>query len=104
MDIKKNFGRRIKELRKNRNLSQEKFSEMVDIAQNTLSYIETGDNFCSAETLEKIAKAIDIEPYELFDFGHLKSQDELLNDINVMLKRNPDKMQEVYRVVKAIVN
>ena len=103
MDIKKNFGKRIKELRKSKNLSQEKLSEMVNIGQNTLSYIETGDNFCTAETLGKIAAAMNIEPQELFNFGHFKSNNELLNDINVMLKQNPDKIQEVYRIIKAIV-
>ena len=53
MDIKKAIGKRIKEVRKSRGLSQKKLAEMVDIAQNTLSYIETGDNFFTAETLEK---------------------------------------------------
>ena len=51
MDIKSNLGIRIKELRKQRRLSQEKLAELVDISQNALSYIETGDNFCSADTL-----------------------------------------------------
>lgn len=53
MDIKKSLGTRIKELRKQRSLSQEKLAELVEISQNALSYIETGDNFCTAETLEK---------------------------------------------------
>ncbi len=103
MNIKKNLGKRIKELRKRKNLSQEKLSEMVNIAQNTLSYIETGDNFCTAETLENIAKAMNVEPQELFNFGHFKSNDELLKDINTILMKNPNKIQEVYRIVKAIL-
>lgn len=41
MELKKNIGRRIKELRKAKRLSQEKLAELVDIEQNTLSYIET---------------------------------------------------------------
>lgn len=48
MELKRNIGKRIKEIRKKRGLSQEKLSELVDIEQNTLSYIETGNNFCSA--------------------------------------------------------
>ncbi len=104
MDIKSNLGIRIKELRKQRRLSQEKLAELVDISQNALSYIETGDNFCSADTLEKIITALEIDPQELFDFGHFKSNDELLNEINHILNKNPEKIPEFYKILKAIVN
>ncbi len=104
MDIKSNLGTRIKELRKQRRLSQEKLAELVDISQNALSYIETGDNFCSADTLEKIIDALDIEPQELFNFGHFKSNAELLSEINCILNKNPEKIPEFYKILKAIVN
>ncbi|MBQ8460078.1 helix-turn-helix transcriptional regulator [bacterium] len=104
MDLKKDFGKRVKELRKKRNFSQEKFSELVDIGQNTLSYIETGKNFCTAETLEKILSTLDIEPNELFSFNHMESNENLLEAINSMLKNNPEKIREVYRIVRAIIN
>lgn len=104
MALKKDIGRRIKEIRKKRGLSQEKLSELVDIEQNTLSYIETGNNFCTAETLEKIITALEIEPQELFDFGHFKSNDELLNEINHILNKNPEKIPDFYKILKAIIN
>lgn len=104
MELKKNIGKRIKEIRKKRGLSQERLSELVDIEQNTLSYIETGNNFCSAETLDKIIKALDIEPQELFDFGHYKNNAELIDEINNLLNKNPEKIPEFYRILKAIIN
>lgn len=104
MKFKKQIGKRIKELRKNRGLSQEKFAEMIDTAQNTLSYIETGVNFCSADTLEKIINALEIEPQELFDFGHFKHQNQLIKEINEMLNDNPNKVKDIYKIVKALVN
>lgn len=104
MELKKNIGKRIKEIRKKRGLSQEKLSELVDIEQNTLSYIETGNNFCTAETLEKIITALGVEPKELFDFGHYKDNDTLIAEINWMLKNTPEKIPEVYKIVKAIIN
>ena len=45
MELKKNIGKRIKELRKKRGLSQERLAELVNIEQNSLSYIETGACF-----------------------------------------------------------
>ena len=104
MKLKHNVGRRIKEIRKKRGFSQEKLAELVDIEQNTLSCIETGNNFCTAETLEKIITALGIEPAELFDFGHQKTNDELLVEINTMLKNTPEKIPEAYKIIKAIVN
>ncbi len=104
MKLKHNVGRRIKEIRKKRGFSQEKLAELVDIEQNTLSCIETGNNFCTAETLEKIITALGIEPAELFDFGHQKANDELLVEINTMLKNTPEKIPEAYKIIKAIVN
>lgn len=104
MKLKKSVGRRIKEIRKKKGLSQEKLAELVDIEQNTLSCIETGNNFCTAETLEKIINALEIDPAELFDFGHQKDNETLLQEINSMLKKTPDKIPEVYKVVKAIIN
>ena len=103
MNIKKSLGSRIK-LRKQRNLSQEKLAELVDISQNALSYIETGDNFCTSETIEKLIAALGIDADELFAFGHQKDNDTLLIEINKMLKNTPEKIPEVYKIIKAIIN
>lgn len=73
--------------------------------QNTLSYIETGVNFCTAETLENIIKALEITPEELFIFAHFeKSNDELVKEIGEILLKNPDKIPEVYKIVRSPVN
>ena len=105
MELKRNIGKRIKELRKKRGLSQERLAEMVNIEQNTLSYIETGINFCSAETLENIIEALEITPEELFIFAHFeKSNNELVHEISEILLKNPDKIPEVYKIVRSIVN
>ena len=104
MELKKNLGKHIKEIRKQRGLSQEKLAELVNIEQNILSYIETGNNFCKSETLKKIINALNIDPKELFYFGHLKSEQELLNEINRILHNNPKKIPEFYKILKAIVN
>lgn len=102
MNIKKYLGKRIKELRKNKHYSQEQLAEKLEISQNALSYIETGENFFSAETLERLIKTFDIEPQELFTFSHLQPKENLIDEIIIMLKNNPDKIQEVYKITKAL--
>ena len=104
MDIKKLFGRRIKELRKSRNLTQEQLAEMLDISQNAMSYIETGENFISAETLQKLLLAFQIDIEELFKIKHLQGNTEMLNEIIKILNAHPDKIQQVYKITKALIN
>ncbi len=103
MNIKKYIGKRIKELRKLRHLSQEQLAEKIDINQNALSYIETGENFFSAETLEKLISALDIEPSELFEINHLQKDEQLLDEIVQMLRQNPNRIKDIYKITKSLV-
>jgi len=55
----------IKKLRQRRDLSQFALAAKLDISTNFLADIEAGNTWVSALTLYKLAKAFDIEPYEL---------------------------------------
>ena len=58
----------MKELRKNRKITQEKLAELLELNQRQVTRIETGDNFPSADTLEKLCIYLDIHPKYLFEF------------------------------------
>lgn len=66
MSLKQDLGKRIQLFRKNKKLTQEQFSELVGIDSKNISKIENGNNYPSAETLNSIAKALNVEIYELF--------------------------------------
>lgn len=68
-NLKELFGKRIKELRKNRGLTQEKLAELIGLNQRQLSRIESGVNFASSETITRLAIALDIEPKCFFEFN-----------------------------------
>lgn len=99
------IGARIKELRKARRLSQEQLSEKVDINPKHLSRIEVGKNYPSLHTLEKIAKALNIEMKDIFEFMHLdNSKEKLLKDINGLLKEaDRKKLEIILKVIRAVV-
>ncbi len=82
MDIKKTLGKRIQDFRKSRNLTQEQLAEFIGIDTISLSKIETGRNYPTAENLAKIATIFNVEVYELFIDDNIKSNDELLSEIN----------------------
>lgn len=58
--MKELLGKRIKELRTQKQLTQEQLAEMVDMGERNLSKIECGINFVSADTLEKSVKALGV--------------------------------------------
>ena len=72
-DIKKLLGRRIKELRTKKGLTQEKLAELVGVGERNLSKIECGNNFVTSETLTNILNALEVEPDELFHFQRLRN-------------------------------
>ena len=85
-NIKVLLGKRIKELRNKRGFTQEFLAEKIGVGQRNLSKIECGNNFVTADTLQKIINAFEISAKELFDFEHNQSKEvlkkELINAIN----------------------
>lgn len=67
-DFKKKFGINLKVIRKSRNITQEKLAELIDLHYRQMSKIETGENFPSSKTIEKICYALKVSPSKLFDF------------------------------------
>ncbi len=106
MGVKEELGRKIKRMRINRGLTQEQLSEAVDISQRTLSGIEIGENFVTAETLDKLVKALNTTTEELFSTNHLKPSEEILNEIKNNLEviaKKPEKLDILYNVVRSLM-
>ncbi len=101
-DFQKKFGARVRELRKRKGLTQENLAELLNIGVRSLGKIETGNSFPSTETLEKLIVVLDISAPEIFDFEHLASNENLREMIISILDANPDKIPEVYKIVKAL--
>ena len=105
MGIKQELGLKIKRMRINRGLTQEQLAEKVDVSQRTMSGIEIGENFVTAETLDKIISALNTTSEELFATNHLKEHEYLLEDIQNYLKnisQNPQKLETLYNIIKAL--
>jgi len=98
LDIKKLFGKRIKELRLNKKLSQEELAERIDIAERNVSKIECGSNFIRAEKIGKLAEALDVTPKDLFDFEHHKDIDEIRNELINDIKNDDENVRKLYRL------
>ena len=67
-DLYKLLGKRIKYLREQRNLTQEKLAEKTGLSLDYIGKIEVSINKPGLKALFKIANALDVHIKELFDF------------------------------------
>lgn len=67
MDVKLKFGHRLKQLRKEKGLSQEKLANLAEIDRTYLPSIEKGERNVSITVIEKLAIALDITIKDFFN-------------------------------------
>lgn len=67
-DIKRLIGDRIRQLRKDRGLSQEKLGDISDLHYTHVGSIERGEKNWSIDTLIKLSKGLNVEVADLFNF------------------------------------
>ncbi len=72
--LKVQFGKRLKLLRKQSNLTQEQLAESTGLTIESISNIERGLFGPKFDNLEKIAAAIGVEAKELFEFSKSNTQ------------------------------
>lgn len=65
-DILRLFGERLRELRTERNLSQERLAELAGLDRNYIGQIERAERNVALVNIVKIAQALEVEPGELF--------------------------------------
>ena len=66
-DILKRFGARVRELRLEKGLSQEKFAAKCDLDRTYLGSVERGERNIALRNIEKIAKAFGKSITELME-------------------------------------
>lgn len=63
----KAFGRRVKELRIERDLTQSELAEKVGLSNNFIGMVERGERNTSVDKIFKLAKAFDIKLAQFFE-------------------------------------
>lgn len=65
-DLQK-FGKRLKALRLDHNLTQLELAEILDMSPNFIGMLERGERNTTVENVFKIARALNIKPSNLFE-------------------------------------
>lgn len=71
--LRKLFGKRLRAFRKERNMTQEEFAELLNISVDFLSLVERGLNAPSFESIEVFSITLGIPVRDFFDFVPEKS-------------------------------
>jgi len=103
MHEKRLIGLRIKELRKNRRLSQEELAERAETSPNYLSRMERGTENPTLEMLIKISRGLEVQMWELFDFEHEASFRELKESLAKFIKESDEeKIRLTVKILRAV--
>jgi transcriptional regulator with XRE-family HTH domain len=60
------FGKRVREIRKDKGLSQEAFADLAGVDRSYMGQIERGEQNLSLIKIYKIAEVLDVEIHKLF--------------------------------------
>lgn len=66
MNIKETFGQRVRELRNQLGISQEKFALKIDMDRTYFASVESGKRNISIENIYKISNGLEVSLEELF--------------------------------------
>lgn len=74
-ELRVQFGRRLRELRIERGMTQEDLAKVTGFSTAFISQMERGINAPSFESLESLARALDVPVKDLFDFKDMSASE-----------------------------
>ena len=99
----KDMGKRIREIRESKHMTQAALSELAGIEPSNLSHIERAATKVSLPTLMNIANALEVSLDELVCGSLIKSEHIAVRQLNELLSDcTPDELQAVIEMVKVM--
>ena len=105
MDQLKQFGKRLRTVRKAAKITQEEAAERAELNPKYLGQIERGEKRPSFDAIMALAKALRVEPEVLFRMDSGEADVKALRKIIETLLRQcgQQDLRRVYKVIKALV-
>lgn len=105
-NIKKTLGAKVKELRIQKGLTQEKLAEYLGLQPHSVTKIETGRTFVSSEVLASLCNFFEVSSSYFFN-PEIKIYTEkdlnYLNEIKRILPDfSPSKLEEIYKILSVM--
>ena len=102
--IKKQFGQKLRELRREKHLTQEQLAEMVELDTQHLCKMENGLHFPRFENLLKISKILEVNVVDMFSYDD-PSEKEIIRRLkyNIQNKLNNKELIFLEQTVNALM-
>lgn len=99
------IGKRIKQARIKKGLSQENLADELDISTAFLSRVETGKSQINLKRLLQVGKVLDVPPEELISGTYIYSERYLDREMSdILLKCSPKAQQLIYKMADLIAS
>jgi transcriptional regulator with XRE-family HTH domain len=85
-NLTKRFGRLLVGHRTRRRLTQEQLAQRIEMSVDMISRMESGTSGASFNTIEKLARALDIDPGQLF-VADLPDDERTRTGLNTLIAR-----------------
>ena len=98
------LGKRIRAIRTERGMTQERLANMAQLSGKFLGEVERGVSNISIDRLSKVAEVLGVELRDFLENEHERSRTELIHEITRMAPKLSDKdAKVVYRLVKILI-
>ncbi|HFI0466924.1 TPA: helix-turn-helix domain-containing protein [Streptococcus suis] len=95
MTLKQYIGTRVRQIRKEKNLSQQQLSEKAEVGIDYISNLETKGSNIKVDTLEKIISALEIEVSDFFQVVDSTTNYNVLNELNNLPIKKREELEEI---------
>ena len=100
--LRKLFGKRLREIRKQKQLSQETLADKADLHPTSIGLVERAVQSCGLDIVEKLSNGLQVEARDLFLFSQGRNA-KLKDDIITMLAgKNQKDLEKIARIIKAM--
>ncbi len=106
MNLKKSFGKNLQKYRKYRGLTQEQLAELIGVDVTSISSIETGKYFPSADNLCKLTDVLQLQFTDLFEFDSMCNEEQIFDDIIKIVtsfKNDKKRLNTIRIFVKSLI-
>ncbi len=79
-ELKYLFGKRVKQIRKDRKLTQEQLAELIGMDTHHLCKMENGSHFPKVKNITKMVSALNINIKDLFTFDEYATEADILKN------------------------
>lgn len=98
------LGNRIKSLRVQKGLSQDKFGELSGMNGKYLGEVERGNSNISITNLSKISDVLEVPFLSLLNTKHEQDRAKLVKELHQMIDDADDtQIKIIYRVLEAVI-